>query len=80
MNPDVVGNATNPRPVGIPSGGEGTGAFGPNLAQFYFPGFDVPGTAANPSYGYPGYQGVSKDKWCAGAGHARCGGGLCGRR
>lgn len=31
-----------------------------STAQYYLPGFDIPGTAANPYTGYPGYQGISK--------------------
>ena len=73
----LVGSAASPAaafPVGYPNGGAPSGnpeldpaSFNTgSMAQYFLPGFDVPGTAANPSANnYPGYQGISKDKWYA---------------
>ena len=74
VNTTIAGSAASPAPLNLVGysgatngaylGGQDpdTGVAG-SSAQYYLPGFDIPGTAANPYTGYPGYQGISKDKW-----------------
>ena len=51
VNTSVVGSASNPIPVTFPSSPGDTVGAATNTAQFFLPGFDIPSTAPNPSYG-----------------------------
>ena len=76
VNVSIAGSAAAPAPLSLVgysgatnsaflAGADPDVAVTGSTAQYFLPGFDVPGTAPNPYTGYPGYQGVSKDKWFA---------------
>ncbi len=76
VNTTVAGTPTNPAPLTLVgysgatnqnfiAGADPDVASSGSTAQYFLPGFDVPGTGPNPYTGYPGYQGISKDKWYA---------------
>ncbi len=66
MNTTITGSAQNPAPLYLvgANGGKNDPASGNSgpTAQYFLPGFDIPDTAPNPYTGYPGYQGISKDR------------------